>query len=684
MLNIQILELLTEGSQTDRENAFKQKGDGFYRCVNRWGEEQQQCILINKQLIEDDEKWLGEQGNVKIDIELACKYERVLEERFYQGLLKIEQWSKQVTQLCSIMRDKNYPEYRHEEEDSQEIRDIKATFRAHKFNEYSGKIGMDIVEAFRKKNCDTSFIEEYKEKANCAGIDVPLEEKQGMTQFLQNNMLYNIRKGGEVATNHINNVEKNVNAVINSYCNTMGIKERIVGSAITDIEKKSIERHARQLACEFVFFQREWDSKTWMELILLKFYKNINDKKPKLEFDKEQGKFETESLNQRRGWIKNECKKWFVERENYDIWQFTEQAVMELVELEDIDERLDLMNYTISPNVSIYPEIEMIILQGDKNKNALEYEAGFYDKLLSKVLNRRDATNMNPYVACLLWKKCNISFSRMFRIEPIPIPNKDQKIMSAYKEVKKPKSLFDSIALGLEEDSNKSEFWYIPKKYRSISRVCMELSGPEKIKMTVEYLNFECLMIEFPYSRAMERISKLNEEKLAEMLELSEFDTKEELLKHCAEMVVRNYCREFFGIPYDVFQRIKRHADVTIRIQPLLFYKPDGNIQVGYESCFMRNQMTRMGGNGYIKIFEKQVWKDREAFEKDWETRKEYIFTILKEKWKEINACKKYNSEYAMQMSDFFKVDYVEPYVFEGKDAEKVIKKFDTEDTILC
>ena len=100
--NVDMLELLTEGSQADREKAFKQMGDGLYRCLNSMGEEQKECILINEHLIEDDKEWWSEQGNAKIDMELACKYQKVLEERFYKPLLVIKQLDSKVTQLCEI------------------------------------------------------------------------------------------------------------------------------------------------------------------------------------------------------------------------------------------------------------------------------------------------------------------------------------------------------------------------------------------------------------------------------------------------------------------------------------------------------------------------------------------------------------------------------------------------------
>ena len=681
MCDADMLELLTEGSQADREKTFKQKGDGLYRCVNRWGEEKERCILINESLIEDDEKWMSEQGNAKIDMELACKYEKTLEERFYQGLFKIEQWSNKVIQLCEIMREKKHPELRHKKGDSEEIGMEKADERADVFDDYSRRIERDIVEKFRNKGCDMSFVEEYR-KAFFQGFNVPLEETRSKAYFLRNNMLYNIRKGGEAEQNHIEKVQKKVNAVIKSYCKTQAIKEKITGKDITDIDKKRIRKNAREAACEFIFLQKNWDVKLWMELIFLKFYKEIQDKKPKVAFVEGTRKIEKELLGERREWIKKECKKWFAEKGNYDIWQFTEKAVMELTELEDEDKRLDLMNYTIKPDSSIYPEIEMIIAHGDVKQEGLECEAGFYGRLLPKVLKGKDETNMNPYVACLLWKKCNVPFSRMFQITPIAITYKDKKVMTAYKEVRKPKHSIGAISVALEDNPNKSDFWYIPKKYRRLSQVCIELSGPEKIKITVEYFNLESLAIELPYSNAMERISNLEDEKVAEILEMAEFGTKEELIKYCAEMVVRNYCREFFGIPYHVFQRIKCHADVTITIHPLVFYKPDGTIQVGYAGSFKRNQMTRSGGCDYIELYEKQVWKNREELEKDWEKVKEQIILLLKEKWIEINEEKKYYSEYAMHMSDFFQVVYKEPYIIEEKDAERIIKRISTEDMI--
>ena len=243
----------------------------------------------------------------------------------------------------------------------------------------------------------------------------------------------------------------------------------------------------------------------------------------------------------------------------------------------------------------------------------------------------------------------------------------------------------EELMLGLEEievNSEEDDFWYIPKRKRRIRAVCIELAGPEKIKITVEYLGLDTWVIELPYSNAMERIANMKEERVNKILELAEFETKESLMKYCADMVVRNYCREYFGIPYEVFQRIKCYANVTITIYPLVFCKPDGNLQAGYVGKFMRNQGTQFGGDGYIEVYEKQVWQDREVMEKEWEEVKREMGVLLKEEWLKYNAHKKYYSEYAMQQPDFFEFIYKEPYIIGESDAERIMQKIRSSDEI--
>ena len=347
------------------------------------------------------------------------------------------------------------------------------------------------------------------------------------------------------------------------------------------------------------------------------------------------------------------------------------------------------MNYTITLNWSMFSEINMIISHSDVDKTCLEMEMGLSGRGLTKRIEHEKVKDMNPYIACGLWKASNVSFERMFQFKADRTTNKDRRVIDAYLQVREPENIYESMSWEMDHlyaKPNRRPFWFMPNRDTEISHVFIELSGSDRIKFTVEFYSMlvDPLVVENPCSGAMKNIVKLKDEKALEIVERAGFETKEQLLKYCAEMVVKNYCKEFLGVPYEVFQRIKCHVDVTIRIQPVVFYQPDGKIQVGYESCFMRNQMTRFGGNGYVELFEKQVWSDREAFEKDWVKRREQIFLILKEKWLEINAREKYYSEYAMQMSDFFKADYVEPCIVDQKDAERLIKRFRTEDTIWC
>lgn len=660
-----IMELVTERSKEDREKFFVKKGDCLYRYVNTWGEEQRECILINEKLIKDDKNWLGEPGNVTIDLELACKYQKVLEERFYHALLIIEELNNKVSQLCHIMLKKEYPEFQYKKEDGEELKRVKSRFRVEKMNDYSFEINDKIINQFKKAGCDSSFLEEDGESYF----------------FLRDNMLYNCRKEDEnkEKKRHIRDVKKSVNTVIENYRAEKEIEDSIIGKDITDANRERIKKDARKIAYKFIFLRRDWGVYIWFELIFLKFYKELTEKKPDLKFE-DNAKCSSESLKERKDWLREESKKWFVEKENNYTWQLTEKAVMKLEELEEQDKRMDLMNYTIRLNLHMFSKINMIIMHSDVMKKTLDSELGLSERATTKRLQRSDVKDMNPYVACLLWKESNVSFERMFWITAINVTNQDRKIIDAYREVKTPKNSFSAIALSIEEleaNSHQSAFWYMPKRDAYISRVCIELSGPEKIRMTVEYASaiVEPLVIELPCSYAMMRISELDDEKAAKIAEMAELGTKEALIKYCAEMMVRKYCREFLGLTYQRFQKIKCHANVTITIYPLVFYKPDGNIQVGYVVRFEGNEMTRSVGGECIGLYEKQLWKDRESLEEDWENVKEQMISLLKEEWIEINKSKKYYSEYAIHRSEFFQVVFNEPYIIGENDAERILKK---------
>lgn len=670
--DVDMLELLTEGTQEDREKAFKQMGDGLYRCLNSFGEEKRQCILIDKHLIENDIIWWNEQGKAKIDMELACKYQKVLEERFYDALLLIEQLDSKVTQFCEILRDREYPEFQHKKEDSEEIKDAKRKFRAEVFDDYCCKIREKIIENFREAGYEESFL-----------------KKPGQHGFWCQNMLYNCRKDDEnkEKQKHITKVINCVNMALESGCKENNIEDEITASSISDDRRAQIKKKARNISCGFIFLSRDWDIKLWMELFFLKYYKEMNDKRPGLKTDMVKGGYDEESLKKRRSWIRKESTEWFVQKENRYTWQLTEEAVKNLVELESKEERMELLNYTIRVNLSTLTKINVIITHSDTPKKALDSEFGLKPGAFTRRLQQQTVKDMHPYVACLAWQESHVPFEELFQIIAINKTHKDEKVIQAYNEVSIPESLNDALALTskhMEAKPDKRNFWYMPKRDARIARICIELSGPDQIKCIVEYASFkvEPLVINLPYSYGMENIANLKEEKMAELLELAEFETKEALIKYCAEMMVRNYCREYFGIPYEVFQQIKCYANVTITVYPLVFCKPDGRIQVGYAGYFKRNQMTRFGGDGYIEIYEDQVWQDREALEKDWQEVREKMGVFLKEEWLKDNAPKKYYSEYAMQQPDFFEYIYKEPYIVEESDAERIMRKIRSEDEI--
>lgn len=668
MISTRMMELITEGSKEDREKCLVKKGDCLYRYVTEWGEERE-CILINERLIESDESWLRQQKDAQIDLELAFKYQNVLEERFYDCLLEMEKWSERVGQLCKIIGEKEFPEYQYKEEDCEELRRAKSYLCVQEYQDYREKIIKDIIWECKKRGDDISFM-----------------ENQSVYFFHRNNMLYNIRKGKDDvhAKKYLQKVNKGVKHVIKDYEEKYKVEVTQIKN-VSDNQKAYIKREAKKIAAEFIFLPRAWDVETWIELIFSKFYKEIQNKKPKLDFDKETGELKESSLEQRGQWIKDESKKWFIEK-NYR-WCLTKEAVMELVELEEEEKRLDLMNYTIMPDSSVYSEINLIINHSDLSQKVLQMECGIYERGISKRIRLQNVKDMTPYLACLLWKESNISFKRLFQITPVSITNQDKRIMDAYQKITyNPQNIFGNILKALEDDSRNSDFWYMPKIGVKASLVCIELSGPDKIKITVEFSSamVEPFVIELPYSSAMKKISELDDEKAAKMAELAECKTKDNLLRYCAEMVARKYCKELFGISYQRFQEIKCHVNVTITIQPLLLHRQDGTIQVGFAGYLRRNQMLRPCGNydGYMDYLINLEWENEAELEKDWEKIKKQIFLLLKEKWMSINESKKYYSEYAMGMTDFFEVVYKEPRAIKGEEYDKFMEAMHTEGVI--
>ena len=94
--------------------------------------------------------------------------------------------------------------------------------------------------------------------------------------------------------------------------------------------------------------------------------------------------------------------------------------------------------------------------------------------------------------------------------------------------------------------------------------ICINLSSLERVKIIITYGTFlmEPVVIELPYSKAMKKIRRLEDENIEKILKDTGYETKEELLQYCAEIMARNYCKIFLGIPYDEFQNRKRNKNL--------------------------------------------------------------------------------------------------------------------------
>lgn len=537
-----IRDIIIKGSSEFRkdcslENCFFEKSKGFYQYVNQYGNKTDEFILINETEIKNDYAWMKEknvQKKDKIDLELARTYQKVLEERYYKIIVEMETLANRIHYLSVAIRQEEKPEYNPSELDSEEEKANKADYRVVYHNLYRKLIVTDIAGKLKKNIED-------------------------INSYLYDEKLYVLNKKENYGKRFMEEFSNAVEEVVTEYWNLLETDEDRYMSAKKEQRKKdekliqkSARRKAEEAAYNQIFLYRTEKVENWIELLFLKFYQELDARKP---------------FENRKEWLANETKVWFeIEEKSENVWKFTKEAVGKLTELEDEAKRLDLMNYRITPNVLFYEKIKEKILEYDIKKDYLESKAAVSEKGIIKKLNGKMKV-MEPFTACVLWKECNVSFEQFFRITPVEIPKREEEFRRVCKEIiDKTEKLSDKVFTHSRYKKNfdENDFWYTPMLEFSPIEICINLSSLERVKIIITYGTFlmEPVVIELPYSKAMKKIMRLEDENIEKILKDTGYETKEELLQYCAEIMARNYCKIFLGIPYDEFQNRKRNKNL--------------------------------------------------------------------------------------------------------------------------
>ncbi|MBQ3601416.1 MAG: hypothetical protein II992_09500 [Lachnospiraceae bacterium] len=477
-------EVITEGSCIDRRKYFEKKSNWIYVKADRDGK-YRRCIIIDDLLIKNDSGWYKEKKlkGKPIDMEVACAYLKVLEERLYNTLVEVEQWSVYISHICRVRQKTEHPELEPEEGESQEAKWEKSRLRVNCRNGYNKKIMDDIVKRIQMKGVDAQFM-----------------KRENLYSFLLDNLLYNVRK--ELWAYGIQNELKAVNKIIKSYAKLWQAEEelKVIKSKINHA---NIKKMAREKAYKMLFLSRDWNMETWIEIIFLKFYKEAKRNRPPVEIKKgftkkgeEKYSADIEELKTRKIWLISEGQKWFKEIGNNYTWQLTEEAVDALVEVEEEEKRLDLMNYVITVDKSKFSKINWMIRKGYDKKEALEIEAGLHSGQFTRKLEEEKKIEFYPFLICLYWKKSNISFSEFFKLSLLETTIQDNKIKEAYySQAFGYNDILDPKKKGLEKDfsmdfnrlmyhidmiaryGNKYEqtnhFWYTPMMNKTPDCICM-------------------------------------------------------------------------------------------------------------------------------------------------------------------------------------------------------------------
>ena len=547
-----IIELITERSEKDRKESFIEISENIYQYIDELGTIKG-YIVINDTKLKDDIGWLKGRN---INLELACEYLKKLEERYYEIIVKTSEIADRISAFSHALNIKNFPQYKYIKEDSEEEENKKVLYRIVSYNKYKEMILEMLAISLEKKlqnkkneNSEDTKKDEIKLKNEIKLKGENLGNKIGKPEFVY------IESKKEGYKKYLDKISKHIDKVIIEQCNKIGEDEinykTVYDQKISQHNEQS-ERvnkgKARRTAYMRIFSYLEPQYiESWIELIFTKFYHELNNRKP--------GKG-------RKEWLNQETKKWF---ENHpkrkNVWKFTKEAVNQLLGIVDEKDRIDLLNYNIVLKTSALEEIEKEIKNNSIDKEILDREVGFCDRSISRRLSKSVGI-IEPFVACLFWKKCNITFDSLFLIEGSEMTNDEEKFRSVCEEVieKDPKTNTERM-FALEKykkNFNKEDFWYTPMMDKPYSDISIDLSEPEVVTLTVEYSSFiePPYVIKIPYSGAMKRILRFDDEQVQYIANETGCETKEEIFEKSAEIMTRKFCEIFLGIPYSEYKRI--------------------------------------------------------------------------------------------------------------------------------
>lgn len=525
------MELITEGSKEDREKFLEKKGDCYYRYVNSFGREERACIIINEEIIKEDTAWMEKHNksrNDRIDLELACAYQKELEGQYLEILEEMDVLSDRLQSLSIALRKEQIPELNPSEEDTKEEKSKKSDYRVVFHGFYRDLLIADIAKYLELK-----------------------EKPEDIAAYLYGEKLYWFKSNRNYAKEFREELSNTLEMVVKKNWNWMETDENAYMRDWKESQNEKrkykqrwIKRRAREKSYEQIFLDRDWGLETWMELVFCKFYHELNDHKPR---------------ENKKKWFNEKSKEWFYSA-GKNAWGLTKEAAMGFIECDDEEKRLDLLNYRIVLNVSMYEEISDRLMRYGIKRDYLEKKAAIGEKGINKRF--KGSVEMEPFTACTLWKECKFNFKNFFLVKEIAAPMKELEFRNKVEAV-----LNDGVTITdridnpkrFEKNFDENFYWYTPMYKVNPIKICVWLDSLKKVKIKVDYATclMEPLMIELPYSGVMRSIDQLNEEKMDKMIEQTGCKTKEEILQYCAEIAARNYCKTILGISYEVFQRIK-------------------------------------------------------------------------------------------------------------------------------
>lgn len=533
MTELKIIELLTEGSQADREKCLVKKEDCFYRYINRWGEEERACMIINEEIIKEDTAWMEQHNKSKhdrIDLEVACAYQKELEEEYLEILVEMDALLDRIHSLSVAIRKEKMPQYDPVEGESKEEKSRKAEYRVVYHKKYRQLVIADIAACVKRKTKD-------------------------IKAYLFGQKLYWFRKNRNYAKEFREELSNTLEMVVKEYWNRLETDENAYMGEWKERHKESREEirerlrsRARKNSYQQVFLYRTWGPETWMEIICCKFYHELNNHKPK---------------ENRKEWLEKKTSEWFYV-EDKNVWRPTKKAVIDFMKCVDEEKRLDLLNYRIVLNQSMYEEISARLKRYGIKRVYLESKTATGQKGIYNRLKKR--TEMELFTACTLWKECKFNFKDFFLVKEIEIPTKESEFRNKSRKVLEDAATIKDRMVNperFEKNFDENFYWYTPMYGVKPIEICVWLVKGKRVKIKVTYGTFlmEPLVIELPYSGVMRTIEELDSEHTGQMIACTGYQTKEEILQYCAEIMARNYCKTILGISYEAFQRIKCHEN---------------------------------------------------------------------------------------------------------------------------